>query len=296
MIPTAPAEAVAACAAASAFCFALSFVPARNPLAVRLTRLEQLTERSTMRRLSRIDEIIGAERRSQLRDRLNNAGWYEVTPAAMVLRGIGGLTAGIAVALLLYFFLPLKPIGTVLGVPVKPIALLLGVFIVILAWRAPKIALDRAIAARRERIIRELPDFLDILAATVRAGLALSGALIHAAEVTTGPLRDELQATLSEIRLGRPRADALQAMANRINEPQTSIMVTSVVQAERLGANLATVLHELALDTRNRRWTLAEERAAQVPIKMIFPMGLLMLPALYVMIFTPVVARYFAHR
>lgn len=282
MIALASAEAIAACAAASAFCFGISLVPGRNPIVARLNQLEEIAKHSQSDRLQRLAELVGEERRSRLRDRLNHAGWYDVSPAAFVMRGIAGIGAGIAISIALYAVLP--------G---KPLALLLGLVVTALAWRSPKIALDRAIAARRDRVARELPDFLDVLAATVRAGLALNGALLYATEVTAGPLHDELRATLDEIRLGRPRADALQAMAQRINESQTSVTITSIVQAERLGANLAAILHEVAVDTRNRRWMIAEERAAKIPIKMILPMGLLMLPALYIVIFTPVVARYF---
>lgn len=281
MTAATPAEIVAACAAASAFCFGISLMPTRNPLAARIARLARVTERSTSTRVERIESIIKAETRSRLRDRLNAAGWYQVATGSLILRGAAGLLGGASLAVLLWFLLPNKAV-----------ALILGVLVAAVGWRAPKIALDRAIKARRARIARDLPDFLDILAATVRAGLALNGALVHAAESVAGPLHEELASALAEIRLGRPRSDALQGLAARVDEPQTRTMVTSIVQAERLGANLATVLHELALDTRNQRWMLAEERAAQIPIKMIFPMALLMLPSLYIMIFTPVVARF----
>jgi tight adherence protein C len=277
-----PAEVVAACAAASAFCLGISLVPARNPLSERLARLARVTERSTNKRLERIELIIKAETRSRLRDRLNAAGWYRVAIGSLMLRGVAGLLGGLALGVLLTLVLSNKAL-----------ALILGVLVAAVGWRLPKIVLDRAIKARRDRVARDLPDFLDILASTVRAGLALNGALVHAAESVAGPLHEELASALAEIRLGRPRSDALKGLAERINEPSTRTMVTSIIQAERLGANLATVLHELALDTRNQRWMLAEERAAQIPVKMVFPMALLMLPSLYIMIFTPVVAKMF---
>ena len=270
-------------AATSAFCFGLSLVPVRNPLAVRLERFAGITERVTAKRLERIDAVLSQENRSKLRARLNAGGWYEISPATYVLRGFAGLTGGFALGLTLW-----------LVMPNKSFALVCGILAAALGWYLPKIALDRAIAARRECIAGELPDFLDLLAATVRAGLALNGALVQASEALVGPLKEELRTTLAEIRLGRPRAEALQGMAKRIGDPQTATMVTTIVQAERLGANLSGVLNELAIDVRNRRWMLAEERAAQIPIKMIFPMALFMLPSLYIMLFTPLVARFFA--
>jgi tight adherence protein C len=129
-----------------------------------------------------------------------------------------------------------------------------------------------------------------MLANTVRAGLALNGAMVHAVNSTRGALKEELTSMLSEVRLGRPRADAFNAMAERINEESTTIMVTAIVQAEKLGANLSETLVELANDTRDRRWLRAEEQAARLPIKMILPMALFMIPSLYLMIFGPVVA------
>lgn len=272
---------VALTAAGSVFCFALSLIPTSSPFAQRLKKLETIEERSPSKRLEKIDRILSEETRSRLQQRLVAAGWYHVSPAALTLRSAGGLLGGLLLAVALFAVLPNKAIAVFAGI------LLGGI-----GARYPKIAVDRAIAARREQISRDLPDFLDLLAATVRAGLALNAALVHAVQVLSGPLAEELRETLAEIRIGRPRADALRAMATRVNEAQTSAMVTSIVQADRLGANLTAVLRELAVDTRNRRWLLAEERAARLPIKMIFPMALLMLPSLYIMMFTPVVAQF----
>jgi len=139
-------------------------------------------------------------------------------------------------------------------------------------------------------------DFLDMLASTVRAGLALSSALLQAVDVTFGALENELRSALAEIGLGRERSAALRSMAERINEPQLSTAVTAIVQAEKLGANVSAVLHELAVDSRHHRWTVAEERAARLPIQMLIPMALLMIPSLYVMIFGPIVANILMKR
>ena len=125
----------------------------------------------------------------------------------------------------------------------------------------------------------------------MQAGLALNGALVQATDATRGALRAELTSMLAEIRLGRPRADAFNALADRVNDDSTTTMVTAIVQAEKLGSNLSAVLGELAKEVRDRRWLRAEERAAQLPIKMILPMALFMIPSLYLMIFGPVIAR-----
>ena len=131
-----------------------------------------------------------------------------------------------------------------------------------------------------------------MLASTVQAGLAFNAALNYAQEVAVGPLGEEVKAVLSEIRLGRSRADALKSMASRMRQEQVSTTVTAIVQAERLGSNFAQVLEELADETRNRRIIRAEEIANLMPTKMVIPMALFMLPALFVMIFGGVVAQY----
>jgi tight adherence protein C len=120
--------------------------------------------------------------------------------------------------------------------------------------------------------------------------------MIQSADATSGPLRSELMSTLSEIRLGRSREEALNAMADRANENSLTMTVSAIVQAEKLGTDLTLVLSELAKESRDRRWMRAEEKAAQLPIKMIIPMALFMIPSLYLMIFGPVIAEFVEHR
>jgi tight adherence protein C len=272
--------AIALCGGVSAFLIGASVFPARSPMAARLKKLERIDEKNVHQRIKLIDQIVTKERHSRLQQQLVEAGWYGVTPVAMTLRGIGALGIG-AVACLVTLMLFN---GNVLGI-------LIGAFAALVAWRIPAIMLSRAVNARKESIRRDLPDFLDFLGSTVQAGLALNAALVQAADATRGALHDELTSMLAEIRLGRPRADAFNALAERVNEDSTTTMVTAIVQAEKLGSNLSNVLSELAKEVRDRRWSQAEEKAAKLPIKMIVPMALFMIPSLYLMIFGPVIAR-----
>ena len=270
---------------ASAFLIVVSAFPARSPMAARLKKLERVSEKSAHQRLTIIDQIVTKERESRLQQKLIEAGWYGVTPLAMVMRSIGTLGLGIAMALAVYITHPNNIFSVVIGV-----------FTALIGWRIPNIMLSRAVKTRKNDIQRELPDFLDLLSTTVQAGLALNAALVQAVDATRGALREELRSTIDEIRLGRPRADAFNALADRVNEESTTTMVTALVQAERLGSNLSDVLIELARETRDRRWMRAEEKAAQLPIKMILPMAAFMIPSLYLMIFGPVVARLLMNR
>lgn len=271
---------IAITGALSVFCFLISLFPSRNPLAQRIEAMQQITERGFDDRKTKFDRIIAGEHTGKLQARLLEAGWYTVSPVAFAFRGLAGIGMGACVALALYAFMPRTALAP-----------LLGMSIALVAWRMPKISLDRAIKARKSAIERSLPEYLDLLSAMVQAGLALNAAMLQAVEAAVGPLKVELETTLAEIRLGRSRGEALQSMADRVNEPQITIMVTAIVQAEMLGSNVSSMLRDLAIDSRHRRWASAEERAAQLPIKMLLPMGLLMMPSLYVMIFGPVVAH-----
>ncbi|MDB5040124.1 MAG: Type secretion system domain protein [Candidatus Eremiobacteraeota bacterium] len=284
MIVISPAL-IVICGAVSVFLIVLSAFPANSPMAARIKKLERVSEKSVSARVTIIEQIVSKERKSRVQHRLIEAGWYGVTPLAMTMRGTGALGIGIVAGLSILLVFRSSAFGIVIGV-----------FTALVGWRIPSIMLARAVKARKEEIQRELPDFLDLLATTVQAGLALNAALVQAVDAVHGALKEELTSMLAEIRLGRPRADAFNALAERVNEDSTSTMVTAIVQAERLGANLSEVLQELAKEVRDRRWMHAEERAAQLPIKMIIPMALFMIPSLYLMIFGPVIARLVTNR
>jgi tight adherence protein C len=277
--------AIAFVAAMSIFVLAISMIPTTHVLNTRIQKLERVDEQSLSQRNIVINKIVSNEHKSNLRDRLNEAGFYEVTPAAFTLRGVGMLGVGLIIGIVLILFLHNNVLGGIVGV-----------FIALIGWRMPSILLSRAIKARKESIGRELPEFLDLLSTTVQAGLSLNAAMIQSADATDGPLHTELTSTLSEIRLGRSLEDALNAMADRANENALTMTVAAIVQAERLGSDLANVLQELSKESRDRRWMRAEEKAAQLPIKMIIPMALFMIPSLYLMIFGPVIAEFVSGR
>ena len=228
-----------------------------------------------------IRRLLDERRTNALSIRLQEAGWYSVSPQMMFSRSITGgvIGAGLGVALMLYMH-QLGGIWIVLTV-------LLGIG----GAYFPFTQMNRAIEQRKLGLRRELPDFLDVLATTVDAGVALNAAISAAAQGLHGPLGEELQAALQDIRLGRSRADALVALAQRTREPDITTSMIAIVQSERLGASITEVLGELANETRERRIMRAEELAAQLPNKLVFPVGLCMLPALMLLIFGAVIAK-----
>ncbi len=141
--------------------------------------------------------------------------------------------------------------------------------------------------ARAERIRAELPDVLDLLAVTVRAGLGLDAAIARVTEMSHGPLVEELALVLHETRIGDSRTRALERMAARLDTREVTTFVRALVQAEQLGTSVAETLGVQAVEARRRRSAVSEERANKASVKMIFPTVLFIFPALFVVILAP---------
>lgn len=271
----------------AAFLFAISLIPSKSPVA---RALEELQARGVPTRdpagMRKFERMFSKESRGRLERKLHEAGWYTITPARMGLRILAGGVAGVALSLLCVPLLHISP-------------LLAGLFMLLLGGAGayvPLSMLDKAIAKRKSQVQRSLPDFLDMVATTVQAGLAVNAALAYAIDAAPGALGEEISSALSEIRLGRARSDALRAAADRLQHQQFSTTVTAIIQAERLGTNISKVLGELSEDVRNQRIMLVEEHAAKLPVKMVFPLASFLLPALFVIIFGALAANYFSQQ
>lgn len=275
----------------SAFLLTVSCIPSKSPLSRTLEALESRTTSSASPEASgRIERFviraIPKEQQSRLSQMLLEAGWYTVTPVQIVLRIAASLLLAIIVVLLTFRYLHLPPL--VLGLLV--VALFCGIVY------APISLLTRAMEKRKEAVQKALPDFLDMIASTVQAGLSLNAAFAYAVDAAPGALGEEIKEVLAEVRLGRARAEALKAAADRINQQEFTTTVAAITQAERLGANIGKILVELADDTRTHRILIVEEHAAKLPVKMVFPMAFFLLPALFVIIFGSLIVNYFSHR
>jgi tight adherence protein C len=141
--------------------------------------------------------------------------------------------------------------------------------------------------SRKDRIRAELPDALDLMAVSVEAGMGFDGAISKLTEHMEGPLADEFALTLSEIRIGESRQDALKKLADRTGTPELSSFVRSIIQADQLGISLGRILRVQATDSRLKRQAAAEEKAMKAPIKMLFPTVLFIFPAMFLVILGP---------
>jgi tight adherence protein C len=152
---------------------------------------------------------------------------------------------------------------------------------------APDLFVNQRTKTRRERIRADLPGALDLLAVSVEAGLGFDGAISKLTEQTEGPLAEEFALTLSEIRIGESRPEALKKLSERVGSPEMSAFVRAIVQADQFGISLGRILRAQATDTRLRRQAAAEERAMKAPIKMLFPTVAFIFPAMFLVTLGP---------
>ncbi len=167
--------------------------------------------------------------------------------------------------------------------------LLFGLFLVLVGFFGPDYFVNIYARRRRERLRAALPDALDLLAVSVEAGLGLDGAVAKLTEHMEGPLADEFGLTLSEMRIGETRSEALRRLGERADTPEVSSFTRAIIQADQLGTSLGRILRVQAADTRLRRQAAAEERAMKAPIKMLFPTVLFIFPAMFLVILGPAI-------
>lgn len=151
----------------------------------------------------------------------------------------------------------------------------------------PNVWLRGKVGSRRKSIQRALPDALDLLRISVEAGMGFDQAIQKLVSKWDNALTVEFHQTLSEMRVGKSRREALRDMADRCDVNDVNVFVSALVQADQLGVSIARVLSVQVEEMRFRRRQRAQESAQKAPIKMIFAMVLLIFPALYVVIIGP---------
>lgn len=154
--------------------------------------------------------------------------------------------------------------------------------------------LKQKIKARQKSIERALPDSIDLITISVEAGLGFDLALKRVTDKWDNALSDELQKVLTDMRLGRPRREALKDMVERTGVDDLATFVSSIVQAEQLGVGIVQVLRVQAEQLRLRRRQRAQELAQKAPIKIIIPMVMFIFPSLYVVLLGPAVPQMMA--
>lgn len=269
-----------------------SFEVPRRVGAYGFTNPEEEEEGSTTVR-GKLDDVatkLGAAvggRRSQrgsdaLRRNLIGAGLYHVTPGRFT--GYRVLAA---------FGLPLLWVWLAASVGVKaPAAVLLTLIFAFVGWWLPLRILQERARQRLNEIDYQLPELIDLLVVTIEAGLGFVGSLQTASGRVKGALGQELQLSLQEQSMGLSIQEALLHMLGRCDTPSMRSFVRSIVQGETLGVSIGQLMRDLAHEMRRRRQAVAQERAQKAPIKILFPLVILIFPAMFVILLGPALYQF----
>jgi tight adherence protein C len=216
---------------------------------------------------------------SEARKMLLAAGRYTTAPTMFVGYRVLACAAG-GVAMLWLF----ASGGS--GGPMVVFAPLFGAFA---GWVLPQTILRKRAERRLAQIETGLPELIDLLVVTVEAGLGFSGSLQVAASRLRGPLGEEVRLGLQEQKMGLSTIEALSNMLDRCDTPSMRSFVRSVIQGETLGVSIGNIMRNLATEMRKRRQAAAEERAQKAPIKMLFPLILLIFPPIFIVLLYPAI-------
>ena len=152
----------------------------------------------------------------------------------------------------------------------------------------PTYIVDSRGRKRREQIERALPDLIDLLVVTLEAGLSFAQSLRLAATKIKEPLASEVRLTLQEQNMGLTLVEALENLLGRMNTPGIRMFARSIAQGETMGVSTGQIMRNLAVEMRKRQRAYAEERAQKAPVKVLFPILLLIMPSLFIVLLLPV--------
>jgi tight adherence protein C len=234
-----------------------------------------------------LDRLVGLGRRltpsdysERIAKKLNIAGnppgWTVDRVMSLKVVGIGlGLVAGFLLALLLG----------------KGSLTLLGMVLVggVAGYYGPNFYLYQKGYDRTNSMQRSLPDALDLLTISVEAGLGFDAALSQVARNTDGALANEFARVLQEMQIGLGRSQALRALGERSTLPELRSFTSAMVQADAFGIPVGQVLRVQSNEMRVKRRQRAEEAAQKIPVKIMVPLVLFILPALFVAVLGPAI-------
>ncbi len=158
-----------------------------------------------------------------------------------------------------------------------------------MGYTIPEFWLGGRVKKRQKAVLLQIPDALDLLTISVRAGLGFDGALGKVVEKLKGPLTDEFRRALAEIRVGKTRREALRDIVPRTDVTALTNFIGAIIQAEQLGVSISKVLQVQSEQLRIERRQRAAEMAAKAPIKMLFPLVGCIFPSLFIVILGPAI-------
>jgi tight adherence protein C len=225
--------------------------------------------------------------------RMTPTGTIDATATKLIISGLGnkvslemmlGLKLVMGVVLLALSYLLTSGWDLGLRLSVVGVSTAFGFYL-------PEIYVGRKAEERQAQIKSDLPDVLDQLTVIVEAGLGFDSALGRLVETGDGPLVEEFGRVLRGIRLGQTRAEALEGLGERTDVAEVRQFVAAIKQTEQIGVPIARILRTQSHHMRELKRLAAEERAMKLPVKLVLPMVLCMLPALFVVLIGPVIIR-----
>ena len=160
-----------------------------------------------------------------------------------------------------------------------------------LGFMLPNLILSKKIQDRKKKILKGLPDVIDFLTVSVEAGLGFDGALVKVIDKMPGNIADEFNRVLQEMKVGKPKKEALKEMSNRVGISDMTTFVSSIIQAEQLGVSMGNVLRIQSEQMRAKRRQRAQEKAMKAPIKMLLPMVFFIFPTIFTVLIGPVIIK-----
>lgn len=280
--------------------FALTLLqlrPGRDTVVGRLTQMQpsgqaddtiarrrrQAKSEQLLKVLQALGQQVGSGRQDStaIRQFLIQAGFSD--PRAVSIYWASRVTLAAGLPVLGLFGLPL------LGVSTSQVVLAV-LYFGALGWIAPAFYVRRRLKARQKEVQLALPDMLDMLVVCVEAGLGLNQALVRVAdeiEHVSTVMAEQLAMVNLEMRAGTPREEALKNLADRTGIPDIRSLVSMLIQTDRFGTSVADALRVHSETMRTKRRQRAEEAAAKTTIKLVFPLVLLVFPAMFVVVIGP---------
>jgi tight adherence protein C len=214
---------------------------------------------------------------------LRAAGMYDIPPETFqgyrVMAAIG---------------VPTLVLGeSLLGGSLKFITVLMAFATAGICWMLPPVIVRTRGQRRMDQVDRRLPELIDVLIATVEAGMGFAGSLQLVAARFDGPLGQELRLMLHEQSMGLTTEQALSNLLERCDTPSVRPFARAISQGEALGVSIGTMLRNLAIETRKRRRQMVREKIMKAPVKMLFPLVFLIFPALFIVLLFPAAANVF---
>ncbi len=277
---------VALCAAAATFVLmhwaasrvlrmvgAAALAPEPTALEEESSLVSQLLRRWAKRLQPYIPERV---QRDLARQIVRAGGLSGLTPAQVVLYGLLATALAIALGLLLTVATGWPAWLVIMGCVVCAVM--------------PFIWLRDQVQKRHLDILADLPFHLDLLTLCVEAGLDFAAGVMKMVDKgRAGPLRDEFVRFLGELRIGKTRAEALEAMSERVGLQQLSSFLSALIQADRMGTGLARTLRAQAEQLRVERFQRAETKAGEAPVKMLLPLVLFIFPTIWIILAAPLI-------